>query len=291
METYGDAGAINGDMLHQRLAKAALPILVNMAHAGQTISYSKLAEELTLLDLHDNPIHHRIIGRVAGRIADAMIVLSKEWEEPVPPLSTLVINKNSDKPGEGVNYFLEQYFGKDAIKEEYRDEYVELARGLVFDYGHWYEVLEALEVEPITLDEDGELSSKAAQGYGGGESEEHLKLKEHVHRHPELVTRYAITFSTMEYPLPSADIVDVYLETRNYVYGIEVKGIKSSEADILRGIYQCVKYRAVLEAKELVEATHRHVEIVLIISGELTPRLVSIKNALGVKVVTGVIPD
>jgi len=291
VDTYGDGGAIHGDMLNQRLAKAALPILVNIAQAGETIFYSELAEELTLLNLHDKPIHHRLIGKVAGCIADALIALSDEWGEIIPPISTIVVNKGDDRPGIGVDYFLEQYFDKNATKEDRRDEFVEIARNLVFDYGKWDEVLEAIGVDPVILDRDGKLSSKAAEGYGGGEGEDHRRLKEYVLLHPELVTQYAIQASDPEHPLPSADVVDVYFQTRKCVFGVEVKGLKSSEADILRGIYQCLKYRTVIEARELIQGTRRNVEVVLIIAGELTPKLTSIKNTLGVTVITGIIPD
>ena len=291
MNTYGDGEAIHGDMLNQRLAKAALPILVNIAQAGETIFYSELAEELTLLNLHDKPIHHRLIGKVAGCIADALIALSTDPEDPIPPLSTIVVSKGDESPGNGVNYFLEQYFGKNATNEDRREQFVEMARNLVFEYDRWDEVLEAIGVEPVVLDPDGKLSSKAAKGYGGGEGEDHKRLKEYVLLHPELVTNYAVQASEVEHLLPSADLVDVYFQARKCVFGIEIKGIKSSEADILRGIYQCLKYRTVIEARELIEGTRRHVEVVLIIAGELTPKLISIKNTLGVNVMTGVIPN
>jgi hypothetical protein len=88
--------------------------------------------------------------------------------------------------------------------------------------------------------------------YGGEEGEDHRILKEYVKAHPACIglNQRFIRCST-ESKLPSGDEMDVFFESATEQVCIEVKGKKSCEADMLRGIFQCVKYRAVLEAQGL----------------------------------------
>jgi hypothetical protein len=53
-----------------------------------------------------------------------------------------------------------------------------------------------------------------------------------------------------EAKLLSADEVDVLFRCRGTFYAVEVKSRRSNDADFLRGIYQCAKYRAVKEAEQ-----------------------------------------
>ena len=49
--------------------------------------------------------------------------------------------------------------------------------------------------------------------------------------------------------LLSGDEVDVYFETDGRIDLVEVKSRRSNWHDLQRGVYQCVKYRAVLDAQ------------------------------------------
>ena len=53
-----------------------------------------------------------------------------------------------------------------------------------------------------------------------------------------------------EVDLLSGDRVDVVLYCERKTVAIEVKSRKSNEADLCRGVYQCVKYKAVLSAQD-----------------------------------------
>ena len=90
---------LNGDMLYQKRARKALPILVRQAKAEQPIIYSDLAQELNM----PNP---RNLDYVLGAIGNALIGLGKERGEKIPPIQSLVINKGSLMPGEGFEGFL-----------------------------------------------------------------------------------------------------------------------------------------------------------------------------------------
>ena len=98
-QTAKIAEPISGNQLYQERARAAFPILVRQAEAGQPIFYSNLAEELGM----PNP---RNLNYVLGSIGRSIENLSKAWNEEIPPIQCLVVNKNTGLPGEGIGWFL-----------------------------------------------------------------------------------------------------------------------------------------------------------------------------------------
>ncbi len=52
----------------------------------------------------------------------------------------------------------------------------------------------------------------------------------------------------------------------------------------MRGLFQCVKYLAILKAVERVSGGVRDVRAVLVLEGQLPNRLISLRNMLGVRV-------
>ena len=77
-----------------------LPILVRQARASQEITYGHLGAELE--------IHHRALRRSLGAIGKTLIRLAKEWEEEIPQIQSLVVNKNTGLPGEGFSWFMSE---------------------------------------------------------------------------------------------------------------------------------------------------------------------------------------
>lgn len=69
---------------------------------------------------------------------------------------------------------------------------------------------------------------------------------------------------------------------------MEVKSAISNDADIARGIFQCVKYKAVLEAMQLSSGLPQNARAILALETKLSPKLVALKNLLGVEVVESV---
>ena len=127
---------------------------------------------------------------------------------------------------------------------------------------------------------------------GGGEGVEHKTLKELVHKDCHKILRAVrgrrvkVTDRQMEYDLPSGDRVDVSARDQESVcWHIEVKSKISSAADLERGLYQCVKYKAVAEAMERVARTKRSVESLLVIEDDLpSATLKDLAEKLGVPV-------
>jgi hypothetical protein len=88
----------------------------------------------------------------------------------------------------------------------------------------------------------------------------------------------------MEYCLPSGDRIDVLFEPSSEAVGVEVKAAVSDTANITRGLFQCIKYRAVLEAYLSSRGQRPSARAILALEGSLPPALVDLRNLLGVEV-------
>jgi hypothetical protein len=94
----------------------------------------------------------------------------------------------------------------------------------------------------------------------------------------------------IEEPLPSGDWLDVSFRVGTAWVAAEVKAKTSGDADIARGLFQCVKYRAVIEAVQAVRQEPQDARAVLVLEGSFPPSLVQYKNTLGIEVFDQVSP-
>ena len=107
------------------------------------------------------------------------------------------------------------------------------------------------EEEPVYVSpEEGAQFKYGGGGFGGGgESPYHEALRLWVEANPALVLpAYADAEPDTEVPLLSGDRVDNVYDRTDRIAVIEVKSWISNDDDVRRGIYQCIKYRAVMEA-------------------------------------------
>lgn len=283
MSTAKISAPISGDRLYQERARQALPLLVRQAKAGVPIVYSDLAGEMGM----PNP---RNLNYVLGSIGQSLELLSKSWKQKVPPLQCLVINRSTGLPGEGIGWFLVKEKEFKSLPLRQRRVIVEAELQHIFAYPHWKNVLETLSLNEVGSDFSAIISS-ASGGFGGGESESHKRLKHYVATHPEVVgLSKGSDHGVNEEPLPSGDSLDVSFHGKKSWVAAEVKSIISSDADIARGLFQCVKYRAVMEAVQIATLQTRDVRSVLVLEGRLPPTLVALRNLLGVTVIEGVMP-
>lgn len=281
MSTATISEPISGDKTYQVRARAALPLLVRQAQAGAPVFYSDLAEELGM----PNP---RNLNYVLGSIGQSLERLSKAWKVKVPPIQCLVVNKNTGLPGEGIGWFLVKKEDFATLPLKQKRAIVEAELQHVFSYPRWQEVLKALELEP-TISDFTPFVNKASGGFGGGESDEHKALKAYVAKNPKVIGLGANTpVGTTEYPLPSGDSLDVSFNSKKIWVAAEVKSSISAEGDIVRGLFQCVKYRAVMEAVLLTESLPQNARALLVLESKLPQSLIPLRNMLGVEVVEGV---
>ncbi|MCE0915643.1 hypothetical protein [Pseudomonas sp. NMI760_13] len=283
MSTAKISAPISGDKAYQIRARAALPILVRQAEAGVPISYSDLAEELGM----PNP---RNLNYVLGSIGQSLEGLSKIWKVKVPPLQCLVINKNTGLPGEGIGWFLVKKEDFSALPLRQKRVIVEAELAHVFSFSRWDMVLKALSLEPVTCDFSPVLK-EASRGYGSGESGEHKALKEYVACNPQVIGLSSNTpVGVTEYRLPSGDTLDVSFTSKAVWIAAEVKSAISAESDIVRGLFQCVKYRAVMDAVLLAEVRPHVAKAILVLGGKFPKSLIPLRNLFAIEVIDGIVP-
>lgn len=139
------------------------------------------------------------------------------------------------------------YLRGHATPGEYEEE---LAKKLLAYRSRWL-THPGHEDEPLYVSpEEGAPFKYGGGGFGGGgESPFHKALRLWVEANPELVLQsYATAETDTEVPLLSGDRVDNVFDRKDRIAVIEVKSWISNDDDILRGIFQCIKYRAVMEA-------------------------------------------
>lgn len=285
MGTAQASQGLEGDKLYQQRARSALPILVRQAHAGQTIYYAALAEELGL----SSP---RVLNYPLGSIGTSLQELSEVWGEEIPQIQCIVVNQATGLPGVGIGEFISDPRSFAKLNAKQKRAVVDSVLARIYAYDRWDEVLRAFGLRRAPVDDGlSETVRKAAtldRGYGG-EGEEHRTLKLFIRDHPDCLGIKGQAEASVEKDLPSGDTIDVFFETGSTWIGVEVKSVLSGEADILRGLYQCVKYRAVLESHLSVLDEERDVRVVLALGGGLPASLIPVRNTLGVEVVDNIV--
>ncbi len=278
------AAPIRGDSLYHERARQALPLLVRQAEAGQPIFYSDLADELGM----PNP---RNLNYPLGAIGRTMKNLTKAWKERVPPLQTLVVNRQTGIPGEGVGGFLKDWGDFENLPRDKRVEIVKGAHALIFGYPRWQDVLRFLSLKPVTADYSHDVGAASAMPRGGGEGERHRALKNYVAENPACIgLAKTVPRGETEYNLPSGDSLDVFFGTGRRWVAAEIKSRISPREDIIRGLFQCVKYLAVMTAVQAAEGKPRNARVVLVLEGTLPPDLIELRSLLGVEVCQGIVP-
>lgn len=279
-------GLLAGDKLYQIRARLTLPYLVRQAKAGQTIYYSDLAKELNI----PNP---RSFNYILGAIGNALIELGKSTgRDKIPPIQCFVINKSNELPGEGISWFINDLKDFSKLPRSQQKKVVEIKLGEIYIYQEWDWVLSQLGLQPVPMNLDEELE-KAKNIRGGGESESHRRFKEFVSRNPTVIgLKPTLKNGALEQPLASGDTLDILFTDKNIKIGVEVKSEISGTADIMRGIFQCVKYKCIIEAQQVVENQIPNSRVILALQGELPEELMPVKNILGVEVIDGIkMPD
>ena len=67
-----------------------------------------------------------------------------------------------------------------------------------------------------------------------------------------------------EYVLPSADRIDVLFQSGEELVAVEVKAHISNDADLYRGVFQCIKYRELLRAEQRVNGVIPQASAILV---------------------------
>ena len=265
----------NPKSLYQLRASKAFPILIRQALIKKTITYSDLALEIGMPNA-------RNLNYPLGHIGELLIEAEKSLSLTIPPLQCLVVNKQTRLPGEGIGWFLDRnkiLFSRvkyNKLKNKEKRKIVKIATDEIFNYDKWKKIANCFGFElPDSLTQNNTMFGR------GGESEIHKNLKNYVLKNPKLFGFQAD--GEPEFKIDSGDSIDVFFQNKTKVLAVEVKTIKSTKEDFKRGIYQCLKYKYILEKQLGYENDTRKVDTILVTNCNIPKETISLKNAHGIK--------
>ena len=275
-------------------ARKALPIMVDCAIKGETITYGELGER---------------VGRGGARlhyemsyIGEDLITVARELGLGIPPLNVVVINNKTGAPARGIMAFaneLKKFL--DHLPDNYDDlkpsdckRLFEKIYSKLKEFKHWDRVLDYLGLQPLRIENIVPYSPqdiKRAQTKGRGEGPEHKRLKDYIRTHPQAIglpSKYGHGMS--EFTFHSIDEVDILFKHPKEWVGVEVKARNADEREITRGLFQCVKYQALLEATAIIENVSVPCRIVLVIEDRFPVNLLRMQELLDVQYRTVHVP-
>lgn len=263
-------------------AKMILPILVRQAQRGELITYQSLASEINLLGKFA-PLN---INDPLGSIVATFKFIEKEHGIGLPILSSIAVKKGIGEPGDGMRWAFDE--GWEHLTPEQKKLKAGEVQREVFAYPYWDSVLtDFCKLSPLDLSgmsKQVERVRVSTMGWGGGESVEHKNFKELVSNNRKWFKVPESYSVEMEYIFPSNDRVDVVFNGEEEVVGVEVKPQNSNEDELIRGIFQCVKYLALFNAVEKTRQKPRNVRVFLCIERDVTEtRVIEIANTLSVE--------
>lgn len=255
--------------------KQMIPILVRWAKSGlKNQTYGDMFRELGVK-------HYRGIGMALGYIEDVIKALKKESGKDIPSLNSLCKNNSTKLPADGFNYVDNEYV---ALSREAKKVLVDGYDAHACDYKNWDWVLKELGLKPAPIFTKEQLAELNNPIYGsGGEGKEHRAIKEYISKHPDSIGYKDVKTTETEYILPSGDRLDVYFELYDGTQvAIEVKPSISPDQDLTRGIFQCVKYRAVMDAIRAIESDDYKIKVLLVSAKKLSSQNQSLAEELNI---------
>ena len=262
----------------RELVKKIIPILIRWAKQGLTTqTYDDLTKELGY-DRFSG------IGKQLGYIDDVFKRFEELTQEKIPTLNALIKSKSTMLPSPGFSYVYTSY---DDMTEDEKKIFVIGLNKEAIEYEHWDWVLSTLGLTASTIDtKTSETMIRSGKFYGsGGEGKDHKNLKEYIFNHPETLGITDVKERDMEHILLSGDRLDVYFVLNDgYKIAVEIKPSTSPDADVMRGLYQCVKYKTIMDAEDKVHGNKASNSTILAIGGELSPENRKVREVLGITV-------
>ena len=236
---------------------AAAPVaqwLIYAALQRTSVTYNEAKRRLET-EFGFSTVFSPMMGIPAGALMDRIL----EVEDDCPLLNVLLVRQRDGMPGDGAGLYMAKYLNQRSLAQpgyrkrqpaHWRAAFDEICSG-VYAFPDWDRVyadafghrLPAFASSQGT-ERDGIESTR------GGEGRNHRKLRLWIRDNPGQVRRnYANLRTDTEVVLASEDRVDVVYYGPTTV-ALEVKSLDSDYADLRRGIFQCIKYRAVMQAMD-----------------------------------------
>lgn len=285
--------SLSGKSWTKKIARRMLPLLVWCAQGGHRITYGQVDEELKRRRWarHANVV---VYGHPAGAIGEACREVGQIRRKKVPPLNAIVVNKRTQVPGNGCDEFLRSYLKprlsgrlSDVDRKAMAEETIED----VWRFQHWDRFLDLCGIQPLRGNVPILLTRKRPRAplkrrwSKEGESKEHLALKNWIARNPRILGgQIKYRPGDTEWEFLSADRADVMFEHDKGSLVVEVKSIRSDSHDLERGVYQCVKYRALLNAELKAKAKKPNGSSMLVTEVHLESELRELARLLNVPV-------
>lgn len=288
--------ALQGDRWTESTARNILPLLVWCAENEKKITYGQLDFEIQRRRLghHVNVV---VYGHPAGAIGNALLETERETGNKIPPINALIVNAKSGIPGTGCDYYLKTYLDNNPQKElsdEQRKSMAEEVMKEVWQFDGWREILDHYGLQPLSGDipvlrttSRRKITPKKTGWSSEAESIEHKRLKEWVAKNPQILeSKIPFGSGYTEWLFASADCADVMFEHTEGCIAVEVKSEISNDSDLERGIYQCVKYQALLRAELKAKGLIPNGKAVLVVAQQFPTHLQELADLLTVKVIS-----
>ena len=239
--------------------KPLAQLLIDAAKRRSFITYGE-AKQLLETEACFDTIFTPMVGFPAGVLNDRFLATRRDC----PPLSIILVRQEDHLPGVGARDFMAKYLQCNELSnrdfkvnrlEEWRSACYRIATD-IYSFRDWEQVYrkafeETLPTIPISHSTNGK--EKDGVNYKRkGEGKNHKDLRLWVKCNPgKIHSTYALFDTETEFGLDSGDRVDVVYFGRDLTVAIEVKSKDSDDSDIKRGVFQCIKYRAVLQAMDM----------------------------------------
>ena len=242
--------------LKEHAAQPLAQWLIHAARRRSSITYGEAKLRLER-EIGFSTIFSPTMGVPAENLMDRMLHVRPDC----PPLNVLLVRQEDRMPGEGAGLFMANYLSdrrlastgfRDRHPRRWRSACDEIATD-VYAFDDWNELYRdafgerlPAPTQPQGTENDGIRHARR------GEGPNHKALRLWVRDHPGKIRGGYANFATdTEVVLDSADRVDVVYYDPDSTVAIEVKSSDSDDTDLRRGIFQCIKYRAVMEAMDI----------------------------------------
>ncbi|MDE2928099.1 MAG: hypothetical protein OXT71_17020 [Acidobacteriota bacterium] len=286
---------LEGDKWAERTARIGFPILVEYAQQyRREITYGEWQDKIVRRELGNSTVPAVRYGHPAGRIGDVCkeYAARKKVTKPVPLINLMVVNEKSRVPGAGATEYLKHFcdvrgisFNPERCSVREKRAIIEHALEEIFDFPHWGDVLRTCGLdEPKKPHSPKRPHPRSGGWHTGPESEAHKTLKQQIAVTPAIVGVKTDENGVEEHVLWSGDKVDVYFAKT--AVAVEVKTADAGFSEIHRGIFQCIKYRAVLRAQQVYDREIPTADCRLALGGVLPEELQDIAKLFKVRVVS-----
>ncbi len=273
---------------YPKIVRLIAPVLLDRCQSGDLVTYGELKSHV---ERSDGPVifstdYGWILGELNRDLQRARL------PDRVPPVSAIVVAADTNIPSGGIRTFVERYLS--AVGRRWprtahteRMMYWDMQKAIL-EYSRWPEFFRRAG---LVGENDGRPIKRRGRVVdiefgGGGESEDHRGLKEDAASRPSMFRMPKYSRPEFEYRLRSQDCVDLVLWAPGRICAVEVRGKNASDADVVKGVYQTLKYKALCEAELLVDADHRTVSAFLLVGRELPTdaRVAAKRLAVNVKI-------